>query len=112
MPDTSGVGWLRCAGVVEAQAQTRRPEKIASNAKERDGYEKHDGQQMRAGHAGVRVYTCQPFHDAKAGQLVANSWVWHTVQGKGTADYEANVKFALDGTNPEVSVTQLYSNPR
>ena len=58
------------------------------------------------------VYTCQPFHDAKAGRLVANSWVWHTVQGKGTADYEANVKFALDGTNPEVSVTQLYSNPR
>jgi uncharacterized lipoprotein YmbA len=57
------------------------------------------------------LYGCQPFRDGPMVQFVRGYWVWHDRRGQGNADVEATVKFAGDGTEPNVKVALLYSRP-
>ena len=55
------------------------------------------------------LYHCQPFKDGPPAQWVQGYWVWHDGRAQGTLDIEATVKFAADGTSPDVNVTLLDS---
>ena len=55
------------------------------------------------------LYNCQPFRKGTPAQFVQGHWVWHDLRGQGSLDVEATVKFAADGTNPEVDVILLDS---
>ena len=57
----------------------------------------------------LALYRCQPFQKGPAPKFVDGYWVWHAQQGQGAGDIEATVKFAADGTNPEVKVILLDS---
>jgi beta-lactamase regulating signal transducer with metallopeptidase domain len=57
------------------------------------------------------LYHRQPFRDGPPAQWVQGQWVWQAEQGQGTLDIEAIVKFAQDGTNPDVNVRLLDSRP-
>jgi hypothetical protein len=57
------------------------------------------------------LYHRQPFRDGHPAQWVQGQWVWQAAQGQGTLDIEAIVKFAADGTNPDVNVRLLDSRP-
>jgi hypothetical protein len=58
------------------------------------------------------LYNCQPFRNGPPAKLVQGYWVWHDQRGQGAGDVEATVKFAADGTNPDVNVILLDSRPR
>jgi biopolymer transport protein ExbD len=58
------------------------------------------------------LYNCQPFRNGPPAQLVQGYWVWHDRRGQGEVDLEATVKFAADGTNPDVNVILLDSRLR
>ena len=55
------------------------------------------------------LYNCQPFQKGRPAELVDGYWVWTAGRPYGAADLEATVKFAADGTNPEVTVNLLDS---
>jgi biopolymer transport protein ExbD len=55
------------------------------------------------------LYNCQPFQKGRPAELVDGYWVWTDGRPYGAADLEATVKFAADGTNPEVTVNLLDS---
>ena len=55
------------------------------------------------------LYNCQPFRKGTPATFVQGHWVWHDLRGQGSSDVEATVKFAADGTNPEVDVILLDS---
>ncbi len=55
------------------------------------------------------LYNCQPFRKGTPATFVQRHWVWHDLRGQGSSDVEATVKFAADGTNPEVNVILLDS---
>jgi beta-lactamase regulating signal transducer with metallopeptidase domain len=55
------------------------------------------------------LYNCQPFRKGTPATFVQGRWVWHDLRGQGSSDVEATVKFAADGTNPEVAVILLDS---
>ena len=55
------------------------------------------------------LYHCQPFRSGTPAQWVQGSWLWHDLRAQGTLDLEATVKFAADGTHPDVRVTLLDS---
>jgi hypothetical protein len=57
------------------------------------------------------LYNCQPFRKGTPAELVQGHWVWHDLRGYQVFDVEATVKFAADGTNPEVDVMLLDSRP-
>jgi hypothetical protein len=57
------------------------------------------------------LYNCQPFRNGTPAKLVQGYWVWHDLRAKGTLDVEAAVKFAADGTHPDVRVNLLDSRP-
>jgi hypothetical protein len=57
------------------------------------------------------LYNCQPFRKGTPAELVRGHWVWHDLRGYRVFDVEATVKFAADGTNPEVDVMLLDSRP-
>jgi beta-lactamase regulating signal transducer with metallopeptidase domain len=54
-------------------------------------------------------YNCQPFREGTPAELVQGHWVWHDLRARGSFDLEATVKFAADGTNPDVNVILLES---
>jgi len=56
------------------------------------------------------LYNCQPFRSGRPAEWVQGSWVWRDLRAQGTFDIEATVKFAADGTNPDVNVTMLDSH--
>jgi beta-lactamase regulating signal transducer with metallopeptidase domain len=56
------------------------------------------------------LYNCQPFQKGRPAELVDGYWVWHDRRAQGVGDVEATVKFAADGTNPEVTVNMLDSH--
>jgi biopolymer transport protein ExbD len=58
------------------------------------------------------LYNCQPFQKRRPAELVDGYWVWNDGRAYGEGDLEATVKFAADGTNPEVTVKLLDSRPR
>jgi beta-lactamase regulating signal transducer with metallopeptidase domain/tetratricopeptide (TPR) repeat protein len=58
------------------------------------------------------LYNCQPFRKGAPAELVQGRWVWNDLRGRGSLDVEATVKFAADGTNPEVDVMLLDSGTR
>ena len=58
------------------------------------------------------LYNCQPFQKGRPAELVDGYWVWTAGRPYGAADLEATVKFAADGTNPEVTVSLLDSRLR
>jgi len=58
------------------------------------------------------LYNCQPFRNGPPAKLVQGYWVWHDQRGQGEVDVEATVKFAADGTNPDVNVILLDSRSR
>jgi len=58
------------------------------------------------------LYNCQPFQKGRPAELVDGYWVWTDGRPYGAADLEATVKFAADGTNPEVTVSLLDSRLR
>jgi beta-lactamase regulating signal transducer with metallopeptidase domain len=58
------------------------------------------------------LYHCQPFRSGTPAQWVQGSWVWHDLRAQGTLDLEATVKFAADGTHPDVRVILLDSRPK
>ena len=68
--------------------------------------------QQLANEKAKTLFNCQPFRNGQPAQLVQGHWVWHDLRGQGRGDLEATVKFALDGANPDVSVTQLDSQGR
>jgi hypothetical protein len=53
------------------------------------------------------LFNSQPFRGGPPAQLVRGHWIWHDLRGQGSGDIEASVEFAVDGTNPDVSVTRL-----
>ena len=55
------------------------------------------------------LYNCQPFQKGRPAELVDGHWVWNEGRPYGAADLEATVKFAADGTDPEVTVSLLDS---
>jgi beta-lactamase regulating signal transducer with metallopeptidase domain len=55
------------------------------------------------------LYHCQPFRSGTSAQWVQGGWVWRDLRAQGTVDIEATVKFAADGTNPDVHVNMLDS---
>jgi len=55
------------------------------------------------------LFNCQPFRNGLPAQVVQGYWVWHDLRGQGSGDFEATVKFASDGANPDISVTRLDS---
>jgi beta-lactamase regulating signal transducer with metallopeptidase domain len=55
------------------------------------------------------LYHCQPFRSGTPAHWVQGSWVWHDLRAQGTLDLEATVKFAADGTHPDVRVNLLDS---
>jgi tetratricopeptide (TPR) repeat protein len=57
------------------------------------------------------LYNCQPFREGTPAELVQGRWVWNDLRGRGSFDVEATVKFAADGTNPEVDVILLDGRP-
>ncbi len=57
------------------------------------------------------LYNCQPFRDGTPAELVQGHWVWHDLRGRGSLDVDATVKFAANGTNPEVNVILLDGRP-
>jgi beta-lactamase regulating signal transducer with metallopeptidase domain/biopolymer transport protein ExbD len=57
------------------------------------------------------LYNCQPFQKGRPAELVDGHWVWNDGRPYGAADLEATVKFAADGTNPELTVTLSDSRP-
>ena len=57
------------------------------------------------------LYKCQPFHDGPAAELVQGHWGWHDLRGHRSFDVEATVKFAADGTGPDVNVILLDGRP-
>ena len=57
------------------------------------------------------LYRCQPFRSGKPADWVQGGWVWRDLRALGTGDLEATVKFAADGTNPEVNIILLDSRP-
>jgi hypothetical protein len=57
------------------------------------------------------LYHCQPFRNGTPAQWVQGYWVWHDLRAQGTLDLEATVKFAADGTHPDVRVILLDSRP-
>jgi len=58
------------------------------------------------------LYNCQPFQKRRTAKLVDGHWVWNDGRSYGAGDIEATVKFAADGTNPEVTVNLLDSRSR
>ena len=58
------------------------------------------------------LYNCQPFRDGPPAQLVQGDWVWHDSRAQGLGDIEVTVKFAANGTHPEVNVRLLDSRAR
>jgi biopolymer transport protein ExbD len=58
------------------------------------------------------LYNCQPFQKRRPAELVDGHWVWNDGRSYGEGDLEATVKFAADGTNPEVTINLLDSRPR
>src|ERR1035441_7157272 len=68
--------------------------------------------QQLANEKAKTLFNCQPFRNGPPAQLVQGHWVWHDLRGQGSGDLEATVKFALDGANPDVSVTRLDSQGR
>jgi len=67
--------------------------------------------QQLANEKAQALFNCQPFRDSAPAQFVQGHWAWHDRRGQGIGDIEATVEFAVDGAKPNVSVTQLYSNP-
>ncbi len=70
-----------------------------------------------ANHKAQELYNMEPFRFSSPARLVDGRWVWRTRQWLETPDLwhtrtdygatdpiEAEVKFALDGSNPEVDV--------
>ena len=58
------------------------------------------------------LYSCQPFQKGRPAELVDGKWVWHDGRAHGAGDMQATVKFAADGTSPEVKVVLLDSRLR
>jgi biopolymer transport protein ExbD len=67
--------------------------------------------QQLANEKAQALYNCQPFRNGPPAKLVQGYWVWHDQRGQGAGDVEATVKFAADGTNPDVNVILLDSRP-
>jgi starvation-inducible outer membrane lipoprotein len=57
------------------------------------------------------LYNCQPFRNGPPAELVQGKWVWHDRQTQRAVDIEATVRFALDGTDPDVKLTPEDSRP-
>jgi hypothetical protein len=57
------------------------------------------------------LYNCQPFRNGRPAELAQGKWVWHDRRTQGAVDVEATVRFALDGTDPDVKVTPQDSRP-
>lgn len=68
--------------------------------------------QQLANEKAQTLYNCQPFRNGPPAKLVQGYWVWHDQRGQGAGDVEATVKFAADGTNPDVNVILLDSRSR
>jgi len=77
-----------------------------------------------ANHKAQELYRIQPFRFTSPARLVDSRWVWRTRQwletpdlwhartGFGAADpIEAEVRFALDGSDPEVDVYFVHHAP-
>jgi tetratricopeptide (TPR) repeat protein len=55
------------------------------------------------------LHKCQPFHDGPPAEFAQGHWVWDELRGYRVFHVEAKVKFAADGTNPDVDVMLLDS---
>jgi hypothetical protein len=55
------------------------------------------------------LYGIAPFTNHAPAEFIHGSWAWHGLQGWGSGDIEAKVKFEADGAKPSVSVTRLDS---
>jgi hypothetical protein len=53
------------------------------------------------------LFNTEPFLDGPQPQFIQGHWTWHDLRGQGNGDIEATVEFAVDGANPDVSVTEL-----
>jgi hypothetical protein len=53
------------------------------------------------------LYKCQPFRNGTPAKLVQGYWIWHDLRAQGPLDVEATVKFAEDGSQPDVRVILL-----
>jgi hypothetical protein len=58
------------------------------------------------------LYQCEPFQEARPAQMEQGRWVWRDRRGWGSGDIEATVKFAADGSAPEVKVFRLFNETR
>ena len=67
--------------------------------------------QQLANEEAQALYNCQPFRNGQPAELAQGKWVWHDRRTRGTVDIEATVRFALDGTDPDVKVTPQDSRP-
>jgi len=57
------------------------------------------------------LYSCRPFRNGPAPELVEGRWFWHDQRGYAQYDLEAIVTFVANGANPDVSLTPMYSMP-
>ena len=55
------------------------------------------------------LYDCQPFGDSQSARFIEGFWVWHERRALGTADLEATVELAADGSPRRVDVILLDS---
>jgi hypothetical protein len=62
-----------------------------------------------ANQSAKELYDCEPFGQGPPARLVDGCWVWSDSRGRGRADVEATVHFALDGSVQNVDVLLLDS---
>ena len=53
------------------------------------------------------LYKCEPFVRGSPASQVGGQWVWRARHGWGTVDFEAEVRFGLEGAEPHVNVVLL-----
>lgn len=99
--------WITGLAMALAGCAIQNPHTRALNAEEAERLAR-----QLANDKSRELYQCEPFQAARPAQMEQGIWVWHDRRGWGSGDMETTVKFAADGSAPEVKVFRLLNETR